>query len=96
MLRAGERRDEDSRIANKLAAGRSKRNSEKILEALETSYTLCFDALISSAGCDVFVFLGSAAGPLNHHAIDFVPLAYAECHRQFGLGKIARPAFDQA
>src|SRR2546426_3590668 len=32
LLRAGERRDEDLRIDKKVAGGRSRRNSEKILE----------------------------------------------------------------
>jgi hypothetical protein len=34
LLRAGERRDEDLRIDKKVAGGRSRRNSEKILEAI--------------------------------------------------------------
>src|SRR5207247_9319788 len=34
LLRAGERRDEDLRIDKKVAGGRSRRNSEKILETV--------------------------------------------------------------
>src|SRR5438128_3746047 len=49
LLRAGERRDEDLRIDKKVAGGRSRRNSEKILEPVP--YKLgddCFSPLFTA------------------------------------------------
>src|SRR5207245_9946829 len=61
---------------------------EYLLEPIQPSDPLSFGALVSSAGCEVLVFFCPAAGPLNHHAIALVLLAYSECYREFGLGEV--------
>src|SRR6266550_6592845 len=67
----------------------------QLLGPITTSDSLAFDALVSAARCEVFVFFNSSAGPLDQQAIDLVLLANPECYGKFGLGEITRSAFDQ-
>src|SRR5437879_8548037 len=57
-------------------------------------YPLCFYAVVRLPGTQIFILFCAAAGPVNHHAIDFFPRAEAESYRQFGLRKIAGAATD--
>ena len=67
-----------------------------LLEACKRSNSLRFHAFVGAAGGEVLVFFGSAAGPLDHQAIDLVPLSQPKRHGQFGLRQITRSAFHQA
>jgi len=69
-------------------------NSVKRLAVLVYMYPLCFYAVVRLPGTQIFILFGAAAGPVNHHAIDFFPRAEAESYRQFGLRKIAGTATD--
>src|SRR6266851_2210404 len=64
-------------------------NTVKALEARLHLYPFCFQAFIGTSTTKLFKFFGTAAGPVNHHAINLVARAESKCNRQLRLGKIA-------
>ena len=69
-------------------------NTIKGLESWICIYPLCFYTVIHLSSSQIFIFLGAAAGPVDHYTIDFFPRAETESHRQFRLRKIAGAAAD--
>ena len=53
-----------------------------------------FRTFVATARCQVFVFLGSATGPIDYDAVNAVALLQTESHGQFRLGQITGTAFD--
>src|SRR5579862_1553561 len=66
------------------------------LEARLRGDSFFFHTLVGTARCEVLVFLGSAARPFDHYALDPVALAEAKGNGQFRLRKITRTAFNKA
>ena len=56
-------------------------NTVKALEAGLCLYPLCFYAVVGFSGAQIFVLFRAAAGPVNHHTIDFVAQAQAKRYR---------------
>ena len=69
-------------------------NNGKALEVRLCIYPLCFYTVIHLSSSQISIFLGAAAGPVDHYTIDFFPRAETESHRQFRLRKIAGAAAD--
>src|SRR6266849_5246256 len=64
-------------------------NTVKALEAQLHLYPFCFQAFIGTSGTKLLKFFRTAAGPVNHYAIDLVAGAESKCDWQLRLGEIA-------